>query len=255
MPAQNTQQRAKSPTRPLPIEVEVWGPLACFTRPELKVERLSYQTMTPSAARGLLETIFWKPEITYTIARIETLNPVEWISIRRNEVNNSIVTKRTVDSLRANAGYRYDVAGDRGQRVTVALRDVAYRIHAAIHLRPHTGGHGAKYRDQFDRRVKRGACYAQPHFGCREFAAFFGPRGSAQEAGAIALEQPPFRPVEELGLMLHDIEYLPGGKERYHWFRARLEDGVLHVPARPLPSSQTTGMPGAESRATAEGTA
>ncbi|MEW2603435.1 type I-C CRISPR-associated protein Cas5c [Streptomyces sp. NPDC047916] len=247
------KQREERDDRPLHVQVEAWGPLACFTRPELKVERVSYPTMTPSAARGLLEAIFWKPEMTYRIERIEQLKPVRWTRFRRNEVNNSIITKNAYESLRANNGYYYDVAEDRGQRVTVALSDVAYRIHATIHATDRCTAPLPKYRDQFDRRLARGACYEQPHFGCREFAAFFGPRGSAEEAGAVApIDQAGIPPIDELGLMLHHIEYLPKGKERYHWFRASLERGVLHVPHRPLAPVEVRGMPGAEGRASAE---
>lgn len=132
MTREQTRRRGERADRPLRVEVEAWGLLACFTRPELKVERVSYPTMTPSAARGLLEAIFWKPEMTYWVERIEQLKPVRWTRFRRNEVNNSIITKNAYESLRANNGYRYDVAEDRGQRVTVALSDVAYRIHATI---------------------------------------------------------------------------------------------------------------------------
>ncbi|MFF8234708.1 type I-C CRISPR-associated protein Cas5c [Streptomyces caelestis] len=250
------RQRGERADRPLHVQVEAWGPLACFTRPELKVERVSYPVMTPSAAKGLLEAILWKPEMTYRIKQIELLKPVQWTSFRRNEVNNSIITKKTFEDLRTNNGYRYDVAEDRGQRVTVALRDVAYRIHATINATDRCTAPLPKYRDQFDRRIKRGACFEQPHFGCREFAAFFGPRGSAQEAGAItAADQAGIPPIDELGLMLHHIEYLPNGKERYHWFRARLERGVLHVPDHPLDPTQVSGMPGAEGRVSADGTA
>ncbi|MEV1007612.1 type I-C CRISPR-associated protein Cas5c [Streptomyces sp. NPDC049881] len=247
------RRRGERDDRPLHVQVEAWGPLACFTRPEMKVERVSYPTMTPSAAAGLLEAILWKPEITYRIERIEQLKPVLWTRFRRNEVNNSLVTRKVYEDLRADKGYRYDAAEDRGQRVTVALRDVAYRIHATLRATDRCTAPLPKYRDQFDRRLKRGACFEQPHFGCREFAAFFGPRGAAEEAGAVtAADRAGIPPVEELGLMLHHIEYLPGGKERYHWFRARLEDGVLRVPEEPLAPARTAGMPGAEGRVSAE---
>ncbi|MFE0257509.1 type I-C CRISPR-associated protein Cas5c [Streptomyces sp. NPDC059010] len=250
------RQRGERADRPLHVQVEAWGPLACFTRPELKVERVSYPTMTPSAASGLLEAILWKPEIAYRIERIEQLKPVQWTTFRRNEVNNSVITKKTYEDLSANTGYRYDVAEDRGQRVTVALRDVAYRIHATINATDRCSAPLPKYRDQFDRRLQRGACFEQPHFGCREFAAFFGPRGSAEEAGVVTpADRAGIPPIDEIGLMLHHIEYLPKGQERYHWFRARLERGVLHVPDRPLDPAQAGGMPGAEGRVSAEGAA
>lgn len=246
-----TGNRGERAARPLHVQVEAWGDLACFTRPELKVERVSYPTMTPSAATGLLEAIFRKPEMTYRVERIEQLKPVRWTRFRRNEVNDSIIRKNTVDDLRANNGHRYDVAEDRGQRVTVALRDVAYRIHATINATDSCTDPLPKYRDQFDRRVNRGACFEQPHFGCREFAAFFGPRGSAQGAGAVTnADSAGIPPVDEIGLMLHHIEYLEDGKERYHWFQARLEQGVLHVPKQPHSATRA----GAGHRASVEET-
>lgn len=256
MVAQKTRRPRERSDRPLHVQVETWGPLACFTRPELKVERVSYPTMTPSAARGLLEAIFWKKAITYRVERIEQLKPVQWTRFTRNEVNNSIITGNTYKALRDNTGYRYDVAEDRGQRMTVALRDVAFRIHATINATDHCDAPLPKYRDQFDRRVKRGACFEQPHFGCREFAAFFGPRGSAQEAGAITdTDRASISPVDEIGLMLHHIEYLPNGKERYHWFRARLEQGILQVPDRPLDPAHAEDLPEPGNRSAAEGRA
>jgi len=249
-----SRQRRERADRPLHVQVEAWGPLACFTRPEHKVERLSYPVMTPSAAQGLLESILWKPEIAYRVERIELLKPVQWTRFRRNEVNHSVVTKKTYADLRANRGFRYDVADDRGQRLTVALRDVAYRIHATINATDRCTAPLPKYRDQFDRRVQRGACFEQPHFGCREFAAFFGPHGSAEEAGAVtAADRDGIPPLDEVGLMLHHIEYLPKGRERYHWFHARLRDGVLHVPEHPIdPAALPRQTPGSEGRASAE---
>lgn len=254
MTGDQARRQGERGDRPLYVQVEAWGPLACFTRPELKVERVSYPIMTPSAARGLLEAILWKPEMTYRVERIEQLKPVAWTRFRRNEVNNSVITRHTYESLWANDGYRYDVANDRGQRVTVALRDVAYRVHATIRATERCSAPLPKYRDQFDRRLGRGACYEQPHFGCREFAAFFGPRGSAREAGVVtAADRAGIPPLDEIGLMLHHIEYLPKGRERYHWFRASLEQGVLHVPDNPIDPAQARQMPGAEGRASAQG--
>ncbi|MFE3205942.1 type I-C CRISPR-associated protein Cas5c [Embleya sp. NPDC059237] len=225
-----------------PLVVEVSGPLACFTRPELKVERVSYPVMTPSAARGLLEAIFWKKEFRYDVVKIEVLAPVRWFSLRRNEVK-SVVTPPRIRELRRDPSRRYDVEEDRDQRNTVALRDVAYRIHAHVDLAPHTTATEAKYRDQFRRRVERGACFSQPFLGCREFAADFGP----------ATTRPPIRhdeapeDGEELGVMLHSIVYTDTG-ERYRWFRARLEQGVLHVPEHPL-SDTEVDMPARSARA------
>ncbi|MFF4260878.1 MULTISPECIES: type I-C CRISPR-associated protein Cas5c [Streptomyces] len=239
----------------LPVDVEVWGPLACFTRPELKVERVSYPVMTPSAAKGVLEAIFWKPEMVYRVTGIEILRPVSWFSMRRNEVK-TVVGSRTVRDLRA-GGKRFDVATERTQRATIALQDVAYRIRADVSLapdaRPREGEPlvPAKYRDQFVRRVKRGACFSEPFLGCREFSAAFGPSGSWQpaETGEAAAVQPavPVPWSDELGVMLHSITYADDGSERYSWFRASVRNGVMEVPAVPLGAEELGILPGEES--------
>lgn len=201
-----------------PLAVEVEGPLACFTRPELKTERVSYPVMTPSAAKGVLEAIYWKPEFDYVITMIDVLLPICWASVRRNEVT-SMVTLDWVRRAMADPAQRFDAEADRDQRNTVFLRDVAYRIHAQVRPRPQAGFPEAAYRDQFRRRVERGACFSQPFLGTRECSAAFGkPTGRA-----------PFPHTEDLGVMLHSIGYGLGG-ETYNWFHARLESGVLTVP-------------------------
>lgn len=222
------------------LVVEVAGPLACFTRPELKVERVSYPVMTPSAAVGVLESIFWKPEFRYVITAIEVLKDIQWLSIRRNEVK-SVISPAEVSALRKDPRRRYDVETDRDQRCTTALRDVAYRIRAQVMVAPHANAPEEKYRDQFRRRVERGSCFSQPFLGCREFSADFRP------------PSPDLKPIprtEELGVMLHSIERPTEGGERYRWFRARLENGVMAVPLRPLGDDEVA-MPEAPWRADA----
>ncbi|RKN39246.1 type I-C CRISPR-associated protein Cas5c [Streptomyces hoynatensis] len=240
----STPSRKRLARRPDPdgwthpdIVVETSGALACFTRPELKVERVSYPVMTPSAARGLLEAIFWKPQFTYVIRRIEVLKEIEWTQLRRNEVKSTI-SDHQVRALRADPSHHYDVERDRDQRNTVALRDVAYRIHTQLRVHPDAGAPEAKYRDQLRRRIVRGACFSQPFLGCREFSADFGP----------ATDRSPIPRNEELGIMLHSIEYADGG-ERYRWFRAQLKAGVLTVE-EPLPES-AVAMPSGPWRADA----
>lgn len=223
------------------LVVEVAGPMACFTRPELKVERVSYPVMTPSAAVGVLESIFWKPEFRYVITGIEVLAPIEWISVRRNEVK-SMASAAEVAAFRKNPRRRYDVETDRDQRNTTALRDVAYRITAQMFLAPHADAPEEKYRDQLRRRVERGACFSQPFLGCREFAAEFGP----------ASARPREARTEELGVMLHSIVRTPGRVEQYRWFRARLENGLMQVPLSPLGEDEVT-MPAAPWRAGEQG--
>lgn len=204
-----------------PLEVKVWGDFACFTRPEMKAERVSYPVMTPSAARGVLEAIFWKPEFAWHVREIWVLNPIRHYSIVRNEVNS----KAAVSTARgwAENGGGYFADEDRAQRHTLALRDVAYLIKADIVLAAHATEDVAKYRDQFRRRVNRGQCYHRPYLGCREFAAEFGqPDGSEQ---AIMLD-------DDLGRILFDLEYASDGSGRGkpRFFTARLETGILRVP-------------------------
>ena len=136
---------------------EVSGPFACWTRPDLKVERVSYPVPTPSGARGVVEAVFWKPEVSVLIRRIEVLNPVSWTRITRNEVTN-VVTEDWLIKAQTDPCHRFDAAEKRDQRSALLLRDVRYRIHFQYVMRPHADGPPAKYRDQFRRRVERGAC-------------------------------------------------------------------------------------------------
>lgn len=204
-----------------PLEVKVWAPWACFTRPEMKAERVSYPVMTPSAARGVLEAIFWKPEITWKILEIWILKEIKFHSILRNEVNY----KANVSTAQgwARKGGNYFAEEARSQRHTLALRDVAYLIKAEQVLKPHTNEDPAKWRDQFRRRVNKGQCYHRPYLGCREFSADFGnPKG----------DEPPLPLNMELGHMLFDLDYEANrtGRGTPKFFKATLEQGVLKVP-------------------------
>ncbi|HEU4328804.1 MAG TPA: type I-C CRISPR-associated protein Cas5c [Roseiflexaceae bacterium] len=213
-------------TRYPPLTVRVWGDLACFTRPEMKVERVSYPLMTPSAARGVLEAIFWKPEFRWQIEAISVLKPIRYASILRNEINTRQSQRSATAWQREGGGY--EAPADRAQRHTLALRDVAYLISAQIALRPHVDANPAKYRDQFRRRVADGRCFATPFLGCREFsAAFAEPDGSER----------PIDLTDDLGPMLLDLDYAPdrSGRGRPHFFNAQISGGVLRVPPRPQP--------------------
>lgn len=201
-----------------PLAVEVQGDYACFTRPELKTERVSYPVMTPSAARGVLEAIYWKPEFDYVVTEIEVLKPIRWAGVRRNEVTK-MVTLDWVRAAMSDPAVRFDVEADRDQRNTMFLRDVAYRIRAQVRPRPHAGSPEAAYREQFRRRVDKGACFSQPFLGTRECSAEFS-RTTGREPESL---------TEDLGMMVHGISYAVAG-ETYQWFHARLEEGVLRVP-------------------------
>ncbi len=208
-------------TEPL-LAVKVWGDFACFTRPEMKVERVTYPVMTPSAARGVLEAIFWKPEFRWRVAEIAVLNPIHYISLLRNEVNSRASERTAQEWSRSGGGFFTEE--DRAQRNTLALRDVAYIIRAEP--LPHTGGAGdrAKYRDQFRRRVERGQCFATPYLGNREWSASFAPPDGAER---------PIAESSDLGHMLLTLDYAPDGRGTAtpRFFDARLEQGVLRVPS------------------------
>lgn len=198
------------------ISVRVLGELALFTRPESKVERVSYSIMTPSAARGVLEAIFWKPEFRYAIREVWAMRVPETMSILRNEVNSKM-------SMRSTEPYFAD--HDRTQRQSLCLREVDYVIFADVQLKPGVQEDHAKYRDQFRRRVERGQCYHRPALGCREFAAEFEPwDGSVQ----------PAQWDEDLGLMLWDMDYAPKPPHQPLFFQAQVNGGIMRVPNQPI---------------------
>jgi CRISPR-associated protein Cas5d len=213
----------------LPLQVKVQGDLACFTRPSTKVERVSYEVITPSAARGVLEAIFWKPEFRWHIREIQVLQPIQYISFVRNEVKHR-VAPRTVQ-MWSQRGGGYAATEDRTQRQTLALRDVAYILVADMVLRPDVHVDAAKYRDQFRRRVQHGQCFARPYLGCREFAATFEEPHDDERPLDITLH---------VGHMLFDIEYHPdkSGRGTPRFFDAHLQAGVLSVPQH---LSETSG--------------
>lgn len=194
------------------LSVKVWGEMACFTRPEMKVERVSYPVMTPSAARGVLEAIYWKPEFEWRVREIHVLKPIRHIALVRNEVTKRIPTRNPNPIF---------VNEERTQRYTLALRDVAYLIRAEIVLRPHANKDIAAYRDQFRRRVQRGDCYFQPYLGCREFSAYFAPPTG---------DENPIPLSDDLGRMLGELRYEGNGKATPIFFHAHLRNGVLIVP-------------------------
>ncbi len=204
-----------------PVEVKVWGEYACFTRPEMKVERVTYPVMTPSAARGILEAILWKPEFRWEVREIWVLNPIHYFSLVRNEVT-ARASVRTARGWEKRGG-GYFVEDDRTQRHTLALRDAAYVIRAEPVLKPHADADVAKYRDMFRRRVARGQCFHRPYLGCREFAAHFAPPDRTKRPLDLSMD---------LGNMLFDLRYSaePGGLHVPVFFPAHVDGGVLRVP-------------------------
>ncbi len=192
--------------------LKVWGDFACFTRPEMKVERVSYDVMTPSAARGVLEAILWKPAIRWVVTRIDVLQPIKWFSIRRNEV-----------SFKAQGKAKY-IEDNRQQRAALVLCNTAYLIHARFDMvKPGPADSEGKFLGMFERRATNGQCFHRPYLGCREFPAQFE---------LISQEAPLPQPIEEtreLGWVLYDLDY--SKKEPTpRFFRAKLQAGVVCIP-------------------------
>lgn len=213
------------------VRLHVWGERACFTRPELKVERVSYDTPTPSAARGMLEAIHWKPAIRWVVDRIHVLKPIRFQSFRRNEVGAKISERNAASAMRAGstAGLGLVVEDHRQQRATTLLVDVAYVIEAHFELTSRAGADDteAKHLSMFNRRAQAGQCFHRPCLGVREFPAEFRLLAEGEPVPAHAL--PDDQRHRDLGWMLHDIDFSHGNRSRF--FRARLQDGVLDVNA------------------------
>lgn len=208
--------------------LEVSGDFACFTRPEMKVERVSYDCITPSAARAVFEAILWKPAVRWHIRRIEVLRPIRWISLRRNEVGSIASTRNAETAMRAGSGnLGLYIEDDRQQRAGLFLRDVAYRLHAELELRREADPQASplKYQEMFERRARKGQCVNQPYLGCREFAAAF------RLVEDPAAEPPPIPETRDLGYMLYDLDFTDPADPSPRFFRARLEAGTLNVPA------------------------
>ena len=214
----------------IPICIEVWGDYACFTRPEMKTERVSYDIMTPSAARGLIESIYWHPGIRWVVDRIHVLAPIRFTNLRRNEVKSTISARSARTVMERGQGELYLVTSqDIQQRASLLLRDVHYVIEAHFDLVPEkatASDNPGKFQDIATRRIAKGQFYHQPCFGCREFPAHFVP---CQEIPACPEE---LRGERDLGYMLYDMDYTNPEDIRPLFFRASLHDGVLHVPPR-----------------------
>jgi CRISPR-associated protein Cas5d len=205
--------------------LEVEGPFACFTRPEMKVERVSYDVMTPSAARSIFEAILWKPAIRWRVYRIEVLKPIRWINLRRNEVSAVVSTRNVQQAMTAGSGQlALYIEDERQQRAGYFLRDVAYRIHADLSLAPGCAEPLMKYTEMFARRATKGQCVNQPYLGCREFAAAFS---------LVTPDAPAVKPIvdsRELGWMLHDLDFTHPGDPQPRFFNAKMVAGVVEVP-------------------------
>lgn len=237
--------------------LRVWGDLACFSRPEMKVERFSYPVITPSAARGIYDAIYCKPkEFRWQVTRIEVLKPPAFIALRRNEVKDKASTKAIQKWMQGKAEPEPIWAdGDKGllgtdmkgrtQRQTMALKDVAYVLHAEIRPWPGFADRQQALEAQFRRRAAGGKCVWQPYLGCREFPAFFELVEVGQETQPAAFDQ-------DLGYMLYDVFDLSRPGHEYSppsisLFQASIAAGVLEVP--PFDSPEVVRVSGGAAHA------
>ena len=211
------------------VRLRVEGERALFSRPEMRVERVSYDTITPSAARGILEAIHWKPEIVWRIDRLRVLKPIRFESIRRNEVGSKIAVSKVTSAMKARSteGLALYVDEDRQQRAATVLRNVAYIIEAHVELSVKGRASGesvAKHVEMFSRRAKKGQAFHQPCLGTREFACAF----------SLFEGEPPeppdsLRGERDLGWMALDLDYAKDRAPRF--FRPMMRDGIIDVPA------------------------
>ena len=208
--------------------LEVSGDFACFTRPEMKVERVSYDVITPSAARAIFEAIFWKPAIQWRVARIEILHPIQWISVRRNEVGK-IFSTPTAKQMKGESGepMGFYIEEERQQRAGLFLRDVKYRIHANLifdQSKDPESSYG-KYTAMFERRAEKGQCFNQPYLGCREFSCAF------RLVNELPNEPEPIAETRTLGWMLYDMDYSDKDNPMPRFFNVHINNGVIDVPS------------------------
>jgi CRISPR-associated protein Cas5d len=212
------------------VAIRVWGDKACFTRPEMKAERVSYDVMTPSAARGILEAIYWKPAITWIIDRIHVLKPIRFTNIRRNEVAGKVPVGLVKQAMKdMHTPVEIFVEDERQQRAGMVLVDVEYVIEAHFELTDKAGSgedsQPGKHLEIFRRRAEKGQCFHQPYFGTREFPVAF----ELIEPVGIPASPPAFSGEKDLGFMLHDIDFKSGMAARF--FRAVMKDGIIDVPS------------------------
>ena len=205
--------------------LEVSGDFACFTRPEMKVERVSYDVITPSAARSVFEAILWKPAIRWEVRKIELLKPICWINVRRNEVKSKISisnVQKAINGTRQNLGMF--IEDERTQRASLFLRDVQYRLHAElVPVGEDALKNPAKYREMFQRRAEKGQCVNQPYLGCREFAARF------RLIDDLTAEKAALGETRDLGWMLYDMDFSVVDDPKPKFFRAEMRGGVIDL--------------------------
>jgi CRISPR-associated protein Cas5d len=213
------------------VKLHVWGERACFTRPEMKAERVSYDILTPSAARGVLESIHWKPAIRWVVDSIHVLKPIRFQSIRRNEVKSKISFNNVKKAMTSGTIHQLPIRADdlkkhREQRATTLLTNVAYVVEAHFEMTDKAGpeDNPAKHYEMFTRRARDGQCFQQPYLGCREFPASFELVGDTLPKSELPETPEP----RDLGWVLLDIDHADDRTPRF--FRAVMENGVVRVP-------------------------
>jgi CRISPR-associated protein Cas5d len=209
------------------IRVEVWGDYALFSRPEMKVERVSYDVITPSAARGLLESIYWHPGLSWKIDRIYVCNPIRFTNIRRNEVKDIVSGSSVKSVMKSGKGEIYIATSESiQQRAAMVLKDVRYVIEAHFDMTDNAAAsdNPGKFQDIMKRRLERGQFYSMPYMGTREFPAHFKPCGTIPEC------PDELKGTRDLGWMLLDMDYTDRSDIQPRFFRATMTDGVIDVP-------------------------
>lgn len=205
------------------ILVEVWGPMACFTRPEMKTERVSYEVPTPGAVRGMIESVFYHPGLRWVPDRIWVLNRIQFMNVRRNEVKSKVLASAVLQEANGGKAGAIFTSEDIQQRAAMLLKDVRYVFEAHFEMTEQANpsdNHG-KFQDIIKRRLRRGACYSTPYFGCRECTAHF----RLWEGGEI----PAIDETRDLGYMLYDMDYSDPTDIQPMFFRARMEHGVIDL--------------------------
>ena len=205
------------------ILMEVWGPMACFTRPEMKTERVSYDVPTPGAVRGMIESVFFHPGLRWVPDRIWVLNRIQFMNVRRNEVKSKVLASAVLQEANGGKAGAIFTSEDIQQRAAMLLKDVHYVFEAHFEMTEQANpsdNHG-KFQDIVKRRLRRGACYSTPYFGCRECTAHF----RLWEGGEI----PAIDETRDLGYMLYDMDYSDPTDIQPMFFRARMEHGVIDL--------------------------
>lgn len=205
------------------VKMEVWGETACFTRPEMKAERVSYDVPTPSAARGMLESVYYHPGLKWHIDRIWLLKPIRFTTLRRNEVKSKILGSAILTEANGKGASCIDRSADIMQRATLMLRDVHYVIEAHFTMtdQANPSDNPGKFQDIVKRRLRKGQCYSQPYLGCRECTAHFG-LWEGEEIPAIA-------ETRDLGYMLYDMDYTDPKNIQPMFFRAQMVNGMIDL--------------------------